>query len=173
MQPPYKGTLCGYTLYAHISTQIQCNTTATWSNGTGEEPAGGCGTTGCCQSPPHAVPLQHAPFPGDFLRAVGWRGGERTSLALWVIVIEERRRHNEKHFSHHPPLLCHPPSILSPSLVPFLCSVIITQIIIRLTLPSLRWRGGPAAHMALVRDFSGSAGGGGRKTKTRGPIKSI
>lgn len=159
-------------IYAHISTQIQCNTTATWSNGTGEEPAGGCGTTGCCQSPPYAAPLQHAPFPGDFLRAVGWRGRERTSLALWVIVNEEWRRHNEKRFSHHPPLLCHPPSILSSSLVRFLCSVITTQIIIRLTLPSLRWRGGPAAHMALVRDFSGSAGGG-RKRKTRGPIKSI
>lgn len=40
-------------------------------------------------------------------------------------------------------------------------TVINIQIIIRLTLPSLRRRGGPTTHMALVRDLGGSAGGGG------------
>lgn len=119
-------------------------------------------TVGSCMTDSFPIP------PWDFLRAVGWRGGEKTSQ-LWITITEEWKGTHWKTLlslsTSSLSFFLHPRPI-SPS-IPLLCYYHPDYY----QAPSLWWRGGPSAHMAFGERFLTAAaqekGSGGVGEKRR------
>lgn len=164
---------CFHTDLSLSATSASSHSGQTGASGLEETPSGGSGISVDWQSPPHGTGRITCPFP----RAPSerWNGGcrcishisERESM-------RSKKRYNVKHFSCHPPPLCHPPaSHFSLSFLQ-LCYYHLDHYQAHSPLAAMERRAS-RPHGFGERFLTAAAQGWGAVggTKTRGPIKSI